>query len=374
MKIAIVTHKVMPGDGQGRVNYEIAKAALEAGHRVTLVAAEISPQLFGYGKLDVVRVPTQHLPTFLLREQAFAVWSGDWLRRHRAQIDVLHVNGFVTWASGEINTAHFVHTGWLRSGHYAFHPGRGIYDAYQTLYSRFNAILEKMAFRQSGVVVAVSGQIAQELKNAGVAQERIRVIHNGVDTSEFRPGTTSNRTRLGLPENVFLAFFAGDLRTPRKNLDTVLKAVARIPDMHLAVAGDTRDSPYPPLAEALGISGRVHFLGLRRDMPELMRAADLFVFPSRYEPMGLVVLEAMASGMPIVTACKTGGAEILTPECGIVTDDPEDDETLARIVSDLRKKPEAVVRMGRAARRLAEQYTWRRMAERYLSLYEELAG
>ncbi|WP_237181465.1 glycosyltransferase family 4 protein [Paraburkholderia tropica] len=95
----------------------------------------------------------------------------------------------------------------------------------------------------------------------------------------------------------FLLLFVGDLRTPRKNLGTVLEALKQLPEhVHLAVAGYLLGSPYPEMARQLGIESRVHFLGLVREMPMLMRSVDAYVFPSRYEAMSLSLLEAMAAG------------------------------------------------------------------------------
>ena len=130
---------------------------------------------------------------------------------------------------------------------------RDFYGFYQWLFTAFNARWEKQAFQKAQVVVAVSEKVAHELVKIGVPRSRIRVIINGVDLDEFTPGE-SNRQKLGLPENVTLALFAGDIRTPRKNLDTVLHALVKVPDLHLVVVGHTQNSPFPQLAASLGLS------------------------------------------------------------------------------------------------------------------------
>ncbi|WP_216455264.1 glycosyltransferase family 4 protein, partial [Arcanobacterium phocae] len=158
--------------------------------------------------------------------------------------------------------------------------------------------------------------------------------------------------------DVPLALFVGDIRTNRKNLDTVLRALVGVPDLHLAVGGSIAGSPYPALAERLGVSDRVHFLDFRRDVADLMKAADLFVFPSRYEACTLVLLEAMASGLPAITAISAGGSEIVTPDCGVVLTDSEDVGALTRAMAELARDPERRERMGRRAREIAEQHSW----------------
>ncbi|MEA3120299.1 MAG: hypothetical protein QOI13_3569 [Paraburkholderia sp.] len=376
MKVAIVTHAVRTNDGQGRVNYEIARAALAENISVTLIASNVAPELLSCSNVEWVLIRVgRWWPTNLLRQQIFALKSARWLRMHRKDYDVLHVNGFITWWPADVNTAHFVHNGWLRSGYFPFTVAGGIRSAYQLLYTRVNARLERWAYRRSRVVVAVSHKVAAELHAIALTPaQRVDVIHNGVDAHGFACAR-GDRARFGLPTDAFLLLFAGDLRTPRKNLDTVLAALKRLPDrVHLAVAGIVPGSPYPDEARALGIESRVHFLGLVKDMPVLMRSVDAFVFPSRYDPMGLVVLEAMAAGLPVVTARTVGGAEIMTPACGIVLDDPNDANALVAAIAWLAASADARGVMGAAAQELAAGYGWLRMAARYIALYRQLAG
>ena len=271
-----------------------------------------------------------------------------------------------------MNAVHFVHSSWLRSPVHISRNRRDLYGFYQWLFTAFNARWEKQAFQKAQVVVAVSEKVAQELVNIGVPRSRIRVIVNGVDLEEFTPGE-SNRQKLGLSENVTLALFAGDIRTPRKNLDTVLQALVQVPDLHLAVVGHIEDSPFPQLAASLGLSDRVHFVGFRRDIPEIMRSVDLFIFPSRYEACSLVLLEALSSGLPVITATATGGAELVTPECGIVLTDSNDIDALAVAMMSLVSDFALMQQMSQAARSVAEQHSWTTMAQTYVDLFEELS-
>ena len=366
----MVTRRLTRGDGQGRVNLEIVARALARGHFVSLVTEQADADLRAHPYADWVPLAAGKWPTDLARSLVLAQQATRWLKRHRHQIDVLHVNGGNTWVAGDVNAAHFVHSAWLRSPVHVSRLERNLYGAYQDLNTRLNAAWERPAFQNARAVVAVSERVRQELLAIGVADERLRVIVNGVNLHEFFPGP-ARRDALGLPENVPLALFAGDIRTPRKNLDTVLKALALVPNLHLAVVGATDGSPFPALAETLGVAGRVRFLGYRRDMPDIMRAADFFVFPSRYEPFSLVLLEAMASGLPVVTA-RCVGAATLVGAGGIVVDDAEDVDALAHTLQILTEDPVQRAEMGRAGRQTAEQHSWEQMADNYLSLYEEL--
>jgi len=134
-----------------------------------------------------------------------------------------------------------------------------------------------------------------------------------------------------------------------------------------------RGSPFPALAQRLGVADRVSFLGFRDDVARLLRASDLFVFPSRYETFALVVLEALASGVPVVTARSVGAAGLVTPECGLVLPDSEDAAALARALRLLVEDAPLRERMGRTAREVAQAHGWAQMAEAYFRLYERLA-
>ncbi|WP_133648820.1 glycosyltransferase family 4 protein [Paraburkholderia flava] len=374
MRVAIVTHVVRHNDGQGRVNHEIASAALADNIGVTLVASHVAPDLLAHPLVRWVPVKIgRWWPTNLLRQQVFALRSALWLRRHRDEYDVLHVNGFITWAAADVNTAHFVHSGWLKSRYYPFGLTKGLWSAYQAVYTRVNSWLERWAYRRSRVITAVSQKVAAEIDAIGLTPDnRLDVIYNGVDTQGFA-AAHGDRAKFNLPADAFLLLFVGDLRTPRKNLGTVLEALRHLPaHVQIAVAGYLPGSPYPEQARALGIADRVHFLGLVKEMPVLMHSVDAFVFPSRYEAMSLSLLEAMAAGLPVVTARTAGGAEIITPECGIVLDDPDDPHALAAAIARLADADDTRRAMGVAAHELATGFGWARMAAQYIALYRQL--
>jgi glycosyltransferase involved in cell wall biosynthesis len=371
MRIAIVTNRFLRSEGQGRVNYEIARIAAERGHNVACIAHEVHSDLHVHPRISWVHMPDAEWPMALTGTPNFARATTRWLRKYNDQFDVTLANGFNTWFPVDINVVHFVHTAWRQSPVHDARIRSGPLAWYQWLYSWLNAHLERRVIPQAQAIVAVSAKVKRELITAGIPAKSIQVIHNGVDTDEFQLGPT-NRTDLGLPPRVPLAFFAGDIRTPRKNLDSVLHALRDVPHLHLAIAGSTDRSPFPSLARRLGLDERVHFLGFRKDVPELMRAVDFFVFPSRYEACSLVLLEAMASGLPIVTARTAGGAELVKDDCGIVLDDPDDTEKLTHILRVLTQQTDRRDQMSRKARANALKHTWATMAEEYLALMEQL--
>jgi len=370
VKICIVTHNIIKGDGQGRANYEIVLEAIRRGYQVTLVAINIAPELQKHSQVNCVILSTKGLPTAILRDLVFSWKSRQWLQKHRDRFDVLQVYGCVTDFPSDINTFQFVHSGWLKSPAHTWQLQKDIYGAYQWLFTALNAYWERKSCRTAKAIVAVSEGIKRELMDIGVSSNKIRVILNGVDVDEFTP-ELRERSQFGLPEQVTLALFAGDIRTNRKNLDTVLRGLVNVPDLHLAVVGNATRSPYPQMANQLGLGDRVHFLGYRKDIAEIMKAVDFFVFPSRYEPFGMVVSEAMATGLPVITTAVSGVAEIVTTESGFVLSNTEDVVALTEGLTTLVGDRELRLQMGKAARAIAEQHTWKSKAQKYVDLFEE---
>ncbi|WP_375770740.1 glycosyltransferase family 4 protein [Archangium gephyra] len=372
MKLALVTHNVIRSDGQGRVNYQLARHALAKGHEVLLLADQVEPELLERGARWLRLHPRVQKP-HLLKVAEFTQRASALVRRVRGEADILHANGYVLDEPHHLNTSHFVHAAWLRSSVRASEITGRLRSTYQWLYTAANARWEQRAYRQARLVAAVSEAVREDLLATGLSPEHVVTVPNGVDLEEFHPGREP-RAAWGLPEDKPLALFVGGIRTGRKNLDTVLAALREVPGLHLAVVGDVRGSPFPALAERLGVANRVSFLGFRDDVARLLRASDLFVFPSRYETFALVVLEALASGVPVVTARSVGAASLVTPKCGIVLPDAEDAAALARAMRSLVENASLRERMGLEAREVAREHGWAEMAAAYFRLYERLAA
>jgi glycosyltransferase involved in cell wall biosynthesis len=368
MRIAIVTPVMTQQDGQGRVNLELARCLLARGHSLVLVTAAVDAGLLGDAQVRWVRMPGAWLPTFLLREQAFAIASVPVLARLRGRLDTIVVNGFVTWWRSDVNLVHFVHAAWLKSASHPRHGGslRGLY---RWLYTRLNVALERNSFDRAHALVAVSELVRRQLIDCGMPPGKIHVVPNGVDLDAFAPGP-GRRADFGLPDGPVMALFAGDIRSSRKNLDTVLRALADVPELHLAVAGKLAGSPYPQMVQRLGLGARVHFLGLRPDIPALMRAVDMFVFPSRFEPFGLVMLEASACGLPVIASRAAGASDALANDGLIVLDDPDDVPGLAAALRRLAADRAVRARMGHCARKAAEALSWQVATARHAHVIE----
>ena len=380
-----MVHNAARNDGQGRVNYEIARQALRDGHQVNFIAEHVDDDLLQAGaRIVTVRAPLSKPD--LVNVRYFAWQANRAVRAVRSQTDVIFGNGYVMTEPHHISLCQFVHGAWLQSPVHNSRLRRGPYGWYHRLYSSCTSRWEKLAYAATKVIVAPSEATRGELLRIGVPREKVCVIHNAVDPVAFHPGA-GDRTVFGVPPDACTGIFVGDIRTPRKNLDTVLRALVLVPQVHLLVVGGTRRSPYPALAAKLGISERVHFLDFRRDVADIMRACDFFVFPTRYEPFGNVVLEAMASGLAVIVSAAAGAAELLGngtdshvseglegviwTDAGVILKNAEDNDALAAVMRRFAADPQEVRRLGSAARRIAENHSWQRMAEQYLVLAEE---
>lgn len=153
-----------------------------------------------------------------------------------------------------------------------------------------------------------------------------------------------------------------------------MRAVADLPDARVVIAGRGQEEEnLLRLASELGITERVHLLGLRDDIERVLAAADVFVQPSLSEGLPLAILEAMAAGRPIVATRVGGVAEaVVHGETGLLIE-PAAPEELTSVLKELLAAPERLEAMGKAARMRAEaEFSVRAMAERYAEIYGEL--
>jgi UDP-glucose:(heptosyl)LPS alpha-1,3-glucosyltransferase len=162
-----------------------------------------------------------------------------------------------------------------------------------------------------------------------------------------------------------------------KGLGPLLRAFAQVPRDHkvrLAVVGAERFERYKALARRLGVADRVNFLGFRPDPRDAYFAADFLVHPTFYDPCSLVVLEALACGLPVITTEYNGARELFTePEEGLVIRDPHDAAALAKAITEIadsRNLPARKVAAAAAGRRWTFEDHYRRL----LAVFEEVVA
>ena len=234
-------------------------------------------------------------------------------------------------------------------------------------------------FRQSKKIIAIARFGKEEIvKHYKVSPRKITVIYNGVDGEEFKPENKSLfgadiRRQFHLSADDFVILFVGS-GFRRKGLNSLIKAVSLLKEkkVKLLVVGKDRKMPYLKLVKKLGLENKVIFTGGLRETYKLYAAADIFVFPTLYEPFGNVCLEALSSGLPLIVSRSSGAAEIITEaKEGFLLDSPGNEEEIARKIK-LTFDEEARKKLSRNARRLAEKFTLAGNAEETLKVYEEV--
>lgn len=230
--------------------------------------------------------------------------------------------------------------------------------------------------RLVGRAAAISSAVARRLAEGGVPEDITRVIPSAVDPQALRPRQRREDTRddLGCPQDAACALALANL-VHRKGIDLLLRAVAAGIPQHAKfwIAGEGPERPrLEARAAELGIAERVHFLGRRSDVADLLEACDLLVAPSRQEGLGVAALEAMARARPVIATAVGGLAEAVIHERTGLLVAPEDVEALraalARLLGDATLR-ETLGDAGPA--RVAEAFSAEAMVRAYETLYLE---
>ncbi len=234
------------------------------------------------------------------------------------------------------------------------------------------------ASRRAALVTAVSESVRQQLLDDRLLPDRVITIPNGIDLRPVDEARPLPRAQLGLREGNQVLLFAGRL-VQQKGVDVLIQAAASLADLwprlHLLIAGDGRDrQPLEAMARRKLISERVSFLGRRDDVPQLMKAADIIVMPSRWEGLPLALLEAMTAGRAIVATNVEGNRDVLVDGESALMVPSENPTALASAISRLLADPQLRAKLGKAAEtRARRDYSAARMATQYGVLYEEMA-
>jgi sugar transferase (PEP-CTERM/EpsH1 system associated) len=350
--------------GQERLALELATGQRAAGHRVLAVSLARPPDgplasEFARAGIEVASVakrggvdPT--LPPRLA------------LRLHRFGAELVHTHNPQALIYGapaaRLCGARAVHT------KHGANPDRG-----RRLW------LRRAAARLVDAYVAVSDATAQVARTSGEAKNgKLRVIPNGIDVERFRPDPGARvrlRAELGIAESAWVVGTVGRL-APEKDQELLLRAAAPLCDggVHLLLVGDgPRAQPLQALARTLGVAHTVHFVGARSDVAALLAAMDVFVLSSRTEGLPLVVPEAMAAGLPVVSTAVGGIPGVIDDGATGFLVPAGDEARLRERLEALDRDRERARACGQRARQVAEaHYSARRMVRDYLDLYDQV--
>ncbi len=227
-------------------------------------------------------------------------------------------------------------------------------------------------------VVAISPAVAGRLRAGGVPEAALRVIPSAVDPQALAPTRSRESVRAAEGLGNEILFLTVAALVPRKGLDVLLRALARLveeglaPVLWICGSGPAR-SGLERLSEELGLAKRVRFLGRREDVPDLLAACDVFALPARREGLGVAALEAMAAGRPVVASRVGGLAEAVVEGGTGLLVPPDDPAALAAALGRLLREPALRRELGRAGPgRIAEGFRADQMVAAYEELYSEL--
>jgi glycosyltransferase involved in cell wall biosynthesis len=252
---------------------------------------------------------------------------------------------------------------------------------------RFNFVLrsyEKKLMKRSDALIAVSKYTVDELtKLYGIKKEKIHVIYNGVDVEKFkpRPNRVEMHREFGLEDDIKIVLFVGRLYH-RKGLEILLRSIPPVlkefSNVRFVISGKgfkKKEENLRNLAKELNIENYVTFLGYVPDekLPLLYSASDIFVLPAIYENFPFAILEAQATGLPVISTKVGGIPELLVDnENGFVIA-PGDSTELTQRLLVLLQDAKLAKEMGDCGRKLIEEkFDWRLITSQVINLYREL--
>ena len=329
-----------------------------AGLLGELVVRGYAPDLFTTaGQVDLPGVAVKRLPVVrrpsVLRLLSFALAAR--LATRDRGYDLVQSHERTLWQD-VYRAGEGTHEGYLRA--------MGRHRARANPHHQALCALERRIFRLRSArhVVAISRRDRSEIHAVyRTPIERVSVVYNGVDLARFTPDNrdrfrAATRESLDLSELDWVVLFVGS-GFERKGLGPLVEAMSRAADARtrLVVAGKGRPDAYQRQAHRLGLERQVRFVGPRPDVERLYAMADVVALPALYEPFGNVHLEALASGVPVLTSARAGGAEAVTHgESGWVVAEPSA-ALIAEGLSALRDLDGHAARA--AARRAALPFT-----------------
>ncbi|MCI0516323.1 MAG: glycosyltransferase [Woeseiaceae bacterium] len=239
------------------------------------------------------------------------------------------------------------------------------------------ALMSALRYRRFARVVAISENIAEVLRKAGVDDERLVVIRSAVDASQLRqqPDREFLAREFAIDRDAFAIAIVAQL-IPRKGHRFLLEALAslkgRYPRLRLEVFGSgVLDEALRRLVAALGLNGMVHFAGYRDDLDDFLSGFDLLVHPAVREGLGVAMLKASAAGLPVIAFDVAGAREIVeNGQTGLLVPS-EDSDALATAIARLIEDTALRRRMGARGRaRMQRDFSIDNMVNQYVKTYE----
>jgi glycosyltransferase involved in cell wall biosynthesis len=304
-KYLLITGDFVKTGGMDRANVALASYLARRGDEVHLVAFRADAELLAFPNVTFHRIAKP------LRSYTLALPLLDRAGRRVAQQisdrggHVIVNGGSARW--GDVNWVHYVHAAHDPQFHSLPRRIVGRYNHRRWLRD------ERQALGAARTIFANSQRTRRDLvQRLDVPPDRVHVVYYGVDPRRFRPADdderASLRARLGIPPDRKIVLFIGALSDRRKGFDILFDAWRRL-DLRAKLWVIGAGSEIGTWRRRAASIGSIEFLGHRDDVPDLLRAADLLVSPTRYEAYGLAVHEALCCGVPVIVSASAGVAE-----------------------------------------------------------------
>jgi len=331
---------------------------------------------------DLVVSPRSSLRIFSWSKEILDTYDNTrFVKQKESEFDIIHSNSTYSWKC-DIVAMHNCQKTWIKIVNEASknklpYLKYSLYKAGRWLPNKIILAIEKEVLEKgSKKIIAVSEGIKREiLENYNVPEEKIVVIPPGVDLNEFEPNAKMKskiRKELGVNQNACILMFPGGLDLERKGLEYLIRALPLAKDkIKLLITGTGNFQPYKQLANSLNVLDKIIFTGFVPEIKNYYAASDIFVFPSFYEAFPGVILEAAASGLPILVTKVNGAEEVVVDSINgfFIKRNPEDIANKINLLirdSNLRKQ------MGESVYKTAQKYSWEETARKTLEVYEEV--
>ena len=373
MKIAIIRQKFVLYGGAEQFADGFIHQLAESGHEVHIFANRWTPS--HHSNIHHHFVATLNFNAFI-RTLSFARSVANKTREQHFDIIQSHEK---TWTQDVYRAGDGCHIKWLSQRSRNLSPFQNLFLSLNPFHQLILK-LEKNIFESSQCkkIVAISQMVKNDiLENYKCPSENIAVVYNGVDLKRFHPDNKNIyrkliREKLEIPESATLILFVGS-GFERKGLQFLLESTAYLKneDWRLLLMGKGKFEKFIRYAPT---DKHPQIIAKEPD-PEIEKyyaAADIFILPSIYEPFGNANLEALATGLPVITTRYCGAADIINnKQNGLVVQDPFNPEEIAENIRSLFD-PSTRETMGKNARELAEQFPLERNSREMLEIYKSL--
>jgi glycosyltransferase involved in cell wall biosynthesis len=385
MNIGYIVQQFYPSAyGSGIHAFELSQELVKLGHEIHIITkGEPTQEPYEHFKnIHIHRILRSLALPYYFPFNSGLLWQYGQELIRKCDIDIVIGHGFEASLYFKIRKhIPFIYKAAGTIGLQAYRRNLTWRDAFGKLYFPFLGQFEKTAAKQSDCVIAISDTVKQELiTNYNIAPQMISRIYNGVNNRRFHPRQQYSHIKQQLEiDSQKIILFVGRL-SPIKGPQLLIQAIPRITKtfsdvIFLFIGNGPLSSYLHRMAYKLNISRFVKFLGFisNAEIPKYFAIADLCVIPSLYEPFGLVALESLASGTPILSSAQGGLAEIHKILGIFPTIMPLTPSTISKNVVALLTNYEKLKSLGKEGRKLVcQKFTWRKCAEKTNKILEKI--